>query len=82
MRGAALLAADDECLDVVPAVAIGGIRDALLERLEELGEETGGAVLALERERAVQERPAAPAAASADGCVASNATRCESAYRA
>ena len=34
------VAADDERLDVVPAVAVGGIRDALLERSEELGEET------------------------------------------
>ena len=47
-----------EGFDVVPAIALGSIRDALLERVEEVGQETAGAVLALPRERAVQERPA------------------------
>src|SRR6185437_7022587 len=50
------LAADDEGLDVVPAVAVGGLRDALLERAKEVGEQTSGAVLALARERASHER--------------------------
>ena len=44
------LAADDEGLDVVPAVAVGGFRDALLEFSEEVGEEAGSACLALARE--------------------------------
>ena len=52
------LPADDERLDVVPAVAVGGSRDALLELSEEVGQETGGAVLALTREGAEEERPA------------------------
>src|SRR4051794_29108474 len=51
------LPADDEGLDVVPPVAVGGIRDALLEGAQEVGEEAVGAVLALTRERALQERP-------------------------
>src|SRR5215216_5589913 len=56
--GAVRLPADDEGLHVVPAVAVGGIRDALLELSEEVGEETGGAVLALAREGAEEEGPA------------------------
>jgi hypothetical protein len=46
----ARLPADDEGLDVVPAIALGGVRDALLELSEEVGEETGSACLALARE--------------------------------
>ena len=42
--------ADDEGLDVVPAIAVGGLRDALLEFSEEVGEEAGSACLALARE--------------------------------
>src|SRR5918995_6235814 len=57
-RAAVHLPADDEGLDVVPAVAVGDIRDALLEFCEKVGEETGGAVLALTREGAEQERAA------------------------
>jgi hypothetical protein len=34
------LPADDEGLDVVPAIAVGGAGDALLELGEELGEKT------------------------------------------
>ena len=50
--------ADDEGLDVVPAIAVGGLRDALLERSpEEVGEETGSARLALAREGTEEERP-------------------------
>src|SRR5271170_4022532 len=45
----ARLPADDEGLDVVPAIAVGGARDALLELSEEVGEETGSACLALAR---------------------------------
>jgi hypothetical protein len=50
--------ADDEGLDVVPAVALGGIRDALLELSQEVGEESPGAILTLAREGAEEERPA------------------------
>ena len=46
----ARLPADDEGLDVVPAIAVGGLRDALLELSEEGGEETGSVCLALARE--------------------------------
>jgi len=42
--------ADDEGLDVVPAIAVGGLRDALLEFSEEVGEEAGSACLGLARE--------------------------------
>ena len=49
------LSADDEGLDVVPAIALGGVRDALLELSEEVGEETGGSVLPLAREGAEEE---------------------------
>src|SRR3954453_6282756 len=55
--GAVCLRADDEGLDVVPSIAVGIIRDALLERAEEVRDETGGAVLAFTRQRAMQERP-------------------------
>ena len=52
------LPADDEGLDVVPAIAVGSVRDALLELSEELGQETGSTRLALaegtEEERAAQ----------------------------
>lgn len=44
------LPADDEGLDVVPAIAVGSVRDALLELSEELGQETGSTRLALARE--------------------------------
>src|ERR671910_1914573 len=57
-RAAVHLPADDEGLDVVPAVAVGDIRDALLEFCEKVGEETVGAVLALAREGAEEERAA------------------------
>ena len=57
-RAAVHLPADDEGLDVVPAVAVGDIRDALLELCEKVGEETVGAVLALAREGAEEERAA------------------------
>src|SRR3954452_11313013 len=53
----ARLAADDERLDVVPAIAVGRLRDAKLEFSEELGEQTGGS-LALEREGTGEQRPA------------------------
>src|SRR3954447_17765012 len=56
--GAVCLRADDEGLDVVPSIPVGIIRDALLERAEEVRDETGGAVLAFTLERAMQERPA------------------------
>src|SRR4051794_22022425 len=49
--------ADDEGLDGVPAVAVGVIRDALFERAEEIGEEAGDEIVALARERALEERP-------------------------
>ena len=49
--------ADDEGLDVVPAIAVGGLRDAFLELSEEGGEETGSACLALAREGTEEERP-------------------------
>jgi len=39
--------ADDEGLDIVPAISIGVARDALLELCEELGEKSGGALFAL-----------------------------------
>src|SRR3954465_11407063 len=55
--GSVCLRADDEGLDVVPSIAVGIIRDALLERAEEVRDETGGAVLAFTRERAMQKRP-------------------------
>ncbi|WP_082993213.1 AAA family ATPase [Mycobacterium sp. 1245111.1] len=51
------LLADDKGLDVVPAIAVGGLRDALLELCEKLSEETCGAGLALARERTEEERP-------------------------
>src|SRR6185312_14620132 len=53
----ARLPADDEGLDVVPAIALGGVRDALLELSEELGQETGSACLALAREGTEEQRP-------------------------
>src|SRR5271163_4154863 len=54
----ARLPADDEGLDVVPAIAVGGVRDALLELSEEVGEETGSACLTLARKGTEEERPA------------------------
>src|SRR5215213_4836486 len=51
------LPADDQGLDVVPAIEVRGVRDALLERPKELGDEAGGAILALAGEGAVQARP-------------------------
>src|SRR5215211_8914964 len=54
--GAILLPADDEGLDVVPAVTVRGLRDAVFELGQELREETVGAVLALERECTEEER--------------------------
>ena len=56
--GSVGLPADDEGLDVVPAVAVGRIRDALLEFRKEISEESGRAVLALAREGLEEERPA------------------------
>src|ERR1700756_3189807 len=53
----ACLPADDEGVDIVPAIAVGGVRDALLELSKEVGEETGSACLALVREGTEQERP-------------------------
>jgi hypothetical protein len=52
------LPADDEGRDVVPAIAVGGVGEALLELGEELGEQAGGLLLALAREGTQQERPA------------------------
>lgn len=52
------LPADDEGLDVVPAIAVGSVRDALLELSEELGQETGSTRLALAREGTEEERAA------------------------
>jgi hypothetical protein len=53
----ARLPADDEGLDVVPAIALGGVGDALLELSEEVGQETGSACLALAREGTEEQRP-------------------------
>src|SRR5262245_22908382 len=54
----ACLPADDEGLDVIPAVAIRGVRNPLLELSEEVGEQPGGPRFALAREGAPEERPA------------------------
>src|SRR4029077_20572087 len=56
-RRVARFPADNEGLDVVPAIAVGGLRDALLELSEEVGEETGSARLALAREGTEEQRP-------------------------
>ena len=52
------LPADNEGLDVVPAVAIRGQRYALLELGHELGEKAASPAPALEGECAEEERPA------------------------
>ena len=56
------LSAADEGLDVVRAVAVGGSGDALLELSQEVGEETGGALLALARK--ARRRSGSPQAAT------------------
>src|SRR4029078_6644144 len=53
----ARLAAHDERLDVVPAVAVGRLRHANLEFCEELVEQTGGTRFALECEGPGESRP-------------------------
>src|SRR5215213_4035030 len=50
--GGSHLAADDEGLDVVPVVAVRRLGHALHELAQEVGDETGGAVLALQRKSA------------------------------
>src|SRR4051794_20007356 len=52
------LTADDKRLDVVAAVAVGRISDALLERPQAVSKEIRRAVLPLQRKRAKEQRRA------------------------
>ena len=56
---------DDEGFDIVPAVAVGGLRDAFLDLAEEIGEQRSSACLAFECER-TQEQWLAPRGDAAD----------------